>query len=452
MHRERPVRPVTFSATAALRRRCTGLAFAALLALAAMPVQAADRVDPGTLTGKLIMGFQGWFACPGDTSKFGWGHWGSESKGSFNPTIDMLPDVSELPAAERCPTPMRTADGQKVALFTDQNIAPVELQFAWMQQYGLDGVAVQRFATDALQPQVGKALDIVLGNVRRAAEDHGRVFFVMYDLSGMKGADLPKVAQDWARLEQGGLTGSKAYQHHRGHPLLALWGLGFDGRPIAPGDAEGLLDALAKASAPYGGVTFFAGVPTHWRIHDHDASHDVGWDRVWRRMGVISPWSVGRIKDEASADAFRRDVVVPDMAAARAFGADYMPVIYPGFSIANVMRLHKKPNDAHDNEIPRNCGRLYWREVYDALSAGATMLYGAMFDEVNEGTAMFKVVPSKAQAPVQGFLDGDKFVTLDADGCKLPSDWYLRLAGAATTALHSHAKPPATLPFPLPSR
>jgi hypothetical protein len=62
------------------------------------------------------------------------------------------------------------------------------------------------------------------------------------------------------------------------------------------------------------------------------------------------------------------------------------------------------------------------------------------------------VVPSKAQAPVQGFLDGDKFVTLDADGCKLPSDWYLRLAGAATTALHSHAKPPATLPFPLPSR
>ena len=29
-------------------------------------VKAADTVDPSTLTGKLIMGYQGWFNCPGD--------------------------------------------------------------------------------------------------------------------------------------------------------------------------------------------------------------------------------------------------------------------------------------------------------------------------------------------------------------------------------------------------
>jgi hypothetical protein len=29
-------------------------------------VKAADTVDPSTLTGKLIMGYQGWFNCPND--------------------------------------------------------------------------------------------------------------------------------------------------------------------------------------------------------------------------------------------------------------------------------------------------------------------------------------------------------------------------------------------------
>ena len=73
------------------------------------------------------------------------------------------------------------------------------------------------------------------------------------------------------------------------------------------------------------------------------------------------------------------------------------------------------------------------------------MLYGAMFDEVDEGTAMFKVVPSAAQAPPDQW-----FLTLDADGCKLPSDWYLRLAGAATEALHNRKAVSPDLPLKLP--
>ena len=46
-----------------------------------------------------------------------------------------------------------------------------------------------------------------------------------------------------------------------------------------------------------------------------------------------------------------------------------------------------------------------------------------MFDEVDESTAMFKIAASRHDAP------GDvPMVTLDADGERLPSDWYLRLA------------------------
>jgi hypothetical protein len=51
------------------------------------------------------------------------------------------------------------------------------------------------------------------------------------------------------------------------------------------------------------------------------------------------------------------------------------------------------------------------------------MLYAAMFDEVDEGTAMFKVAASRREAPIEVPV-----VTMDVDGEPLPSDWYLRLA------------------------
>ena len=55
------------------------------------------------------------------------------------------------------------------------------------------------------------------------------------------------------------------------------------------------------------------------------------------------------------------------------------------------------------------------------------MLKIAMFDEVNEATANFKVAARRQDAPDQGY-----WLTLDADGFTLPSDWYLRLAGEIT--------------------
>ena len=419
---------------------------AGLLILIAPSAGAADRVDASTLTGKLIMGYQGWFACPGDAAKLGWGHW----MNAAGPTVDMLPDLTDVPAADRCPTPMKRADGQPVELFSSFDPAVVERHFLWMRQYGLDGVALQRFALTLLNPSLLKARDLVLENVRRAAEAEGRVFFVMYDLAGLAPADLPAVAQDWERLQREGLTKSPAYLRHRGHPLVAIWGLGFAGRPLTPHDGEALLNALGQASAPYGGATVLGGVPSYWRSRERDASPDSDWERVWRRLGVISPWAVGRLSDDATADVYRRVVLEPDLKAARALGVDYMPVVFPGFSWANLMRARHQPEKARFNQIPRRCGRFFWRQVYNALSAGASMLFGAMFDEVDEGTAMFKVQPSAADAPVQGVPSGSAFVTLDVDGCRLPSDWYLRLAGAATAALRGDTRPSPDLPLPIP--
>ena len=69
------------------------------------------------------------------------------------------------------------------------------------------------------------------------------------------------------------------------------------------------------------------------------------------------------------------------------------------------------------------------------------MLKIAMFDEVNEGTAMYKLAPARSDAPEQGF-----WLTLDADGEKLPNDFYLRLAREITRMFHGEIKASPDLP------
>jgi len=59
------------------------------------------------------------------------------------------------------------------------------------------------------------------------------------------------------------------------------------------------------------------------------------------------------------------------------------------------------------------------------------MLYTAMFDKINEGTAIFKLAADPNQDPV-----GTDLLPLDADGCRgATSDMFLRLAGQASRAL-----------------
>jgi hypothetical protein len=334
---------------------------------------------------------------------------------------------------------MTMADGSPAYLYSGASAKTVARHFAWMEENDLDGVMLQRFSSELADPKFRAWRDQVAANVRAGAEAHGRVFCVMYDVSGQDPATIVATLKaDWMHLvDDGHLTASSRYLRHAGKPVVAIWGLGFADRPGTPAQAAAIIEWFRTgAPAPYR-ATLVGGVPTGWRTLDGDSRPDPAWAAVYRSFDVISPWAVGRYRDDAGADAFKASKLVPDVAAARAAGRAYMPVIFPGFSWRNLQH-----GATALNQTPRRGGRFWWRQLYNAVSAGSTMVYGAMFDEVDEGTAMYKMAATRADVPAQG-----TFLALDADGEPLPSDWYLQVAGVGTAMLRGEIALTPTLPI-----
>src|ERR1700720_260523 len=349
-----------------------------------------------TLRGIHVAGYQGWFACPGDGAVgVGWGHWfrgGSDPQDPNSLAIDLWPDTSELDEDERCPTAFRLPSGAPAFLFSDQNPKTVARHFAWMKEYGIDGAAMQRFVMGLARADLKGNFDTVLENARAAAEANRRGFFVMYDVSGTNGdAALHTIEQDWPHLTGDlHLTDSLAYIFDRGKPVVGVWGLGFKDRDISADQAAGIIRYFRTASAP---ATILGGVPASWRNLDDDGHYgdsrtEPQWAAVYRSLDIISPWSVGRFGDNKGADNFARLRLFPDLAETERIGIEYMPAVFPGFSWAHgAGRERKSPL----NVMPRRCGAFYQRQIDNVIKAGAQMLYTAMFDEINEGTAIFKL-------------------------------------------------------------
>jgi len=114
---------------------------------------------------------------------------------------------------------------------------------------------------------------------------------------------------------------------------------------------------------------------------------------VFRRFDIISPWNTG-----------------------------------------NAAQVDGRKQAVRDN-LPRLGGEFYWRQFSTAADLGMEMAYVAMFDEVNEGTAIFKVSNTP---PKPG-----RFVTYQG----LPADWYLRLTGEGTKLIRGERKNQRTIPI-----
>ncbi len=393
------------------------------------PARTSSVVDVATMERKLMFGYQGWFACPDDGSPLGgWQHWFGRGDAATAESlrVDMWPDVSELAADERCDTPLTLPDGRRAQVYSAFNPKTVDRHFKWMEDYELAGVFLQRFSARLESPSVLTFRDAVATNVRASAEAHQRVFALMYDISGhSRESIVAALKRDWIHVvDDLHLTDSPRYLRHRGRPVLAIWGFGFVDRSATPAQAAELIDFFKNNPDERYRVTLVGGVPARWRTLVQDSQPDPQWARVYRSFDVLSPWTVGRFRDSDGIDRFYADEVTADRQETQRLGIEYLPVVFPGFS------WHNMNPDAPFNRIPRRGGRFYWRQVERALATGNTMLYGAMFDEVDEGTAMFKTAASRADAPKEVPI-----VTLDIDGESLPSDWYLRLAREAQRQL-----------------
>jgi hypothetical protein len=396
-----------------------------------------DGVDASTLAGKVMCGYQGWFAAPGDGSGSNWVHYG-ENHHLFAPghcTFDLWPDVSDLDADEKFSTLFKYQDGSTACVFSPCKSNTVLRHFQWMRDYGIDGIFLQRFGADLKSADGLKHNNIVAANVQAGANQCGRTWAMMYDLSGLQPGEIQKfVADDWKLLvDRMKITSDRAYLHHRGKPVVAIWGIGFnDGRKYSLDECETLIRFL-KSDPKYGGNLVLVGVPAGWRTLDHDAVHDRQLLEITRLADIVSPWNVGRYRDPASARVQATNRIQPDLAWCRANGKDYLPVIFPGFSWHNLMQTRGQEQPV--NEIPRRKGDFLWTQAVADRNAGASMFYVAMFDEIDEGTAIFKCSddPPVGQSP---------FVTFEG----LPSDHYLWLTGQIGKMLRNEIPATDTLP------
>jgi hypothetical protein len=324
-------------------------------------------------------------------------------------TVDLWPDVSECGADELFETGFRLMDGSSARVFSSFKKPTVLRHFEWMRDYGIDGAFVQRFANGLANERMKHHKDVVLANAREGANRAGRAYAVMYDLSGLKAGEMKRVADDWRELrEKMRITEDAAYLKHEGRPLVAVWGVGFsDGRDYTLQESGELIQFLKDD-----GCSVLLGVPYHWRELDKDAVSDAELHKIIANADVVSPWSIGRVRNPKQVGRFAEQFSQPDLAWCRERELDFLPVVFPGFSWHNL-------TGEELGAIPRLQGEFLWSQFAATKRIGCEMIYVAMFDEVDEGTAIFKCTNSP---PV-----GDGVSFLDHEG--LPSDFYLRLTG-----------------------
>ena len=398
---------------------------------------AQAAVDPSSIIGKVVCGYQGWFTCTGDGSPINrWTHWsptnppqpGIAPNPNPNLTFDVYPDVSLYNPTSLFQTNFANhGDGAPAKLFSDYKQDVTDKHFELMQANGIDGVAFQRFIWEVLIDPAFKAnRDTMAVHVRKAAEKYSRMFYVVYDLSGLGNvpaandqARFDGIKTDWTNTMIGNLniTSSPMYAKQGGKPVVQIWGIGYN---HIIGTAAIQLDLINWFKAQ--GCYVIIGVPTGWRTGTGASLS--GWINTYKAGDMISPWSVGAYSDQTSTDNFKTNFLSPDLTYCNTNGIAYQPVIFPGFSWSNW-------NGGAQNQISRNKGNFLWRQAYNLRLLGIKTAEIAMMDEYDEGTAILPMADGYNMIPTNQY-----FVTSSADGTYLSSDFYLRLANKVTRQIN----------------
>jgi hypothetical protein len=357
----------------------------------------------GDVVGKVTVGYQGWFTAPGDSSAVNaWTH----------QNLDMWPDMREYSVSYQT-TSANLGNGQPAKMFSSYDQSTVNLHFRWMQTYGIDCAALQRFSGELSDPRFKSMRDGMAGKVRTAAEATGRKFYIMYDISGHQ--DMQNVLKtDWTNTIKGALDllSSPAYAKQNGKPVVCIFGMGYQGAPVpGGGDSAACLDVINWFKAQ--GCYVIGSVPMDWRTPN--VFSRTNFNTVYSSFNMLAPWAVA-----AQVGPTYQPWIKGDFDFCEAHGMDYQPIAYPGFS------FHNTNAGSPLNEVPRLHGDFMWAQVAVMKTVGVKSLYIAMFDEMNEGTSIFKVAENATQAPAD-----KSYVNLDQDGVAVSSDFYLRLVNDA---------------------
>ena len=426
----------------------------------------AKNGETDELFNKVMCGYQGWFGAPGDDldNDASWFHWclGGTEPTPGTITIDSWPDYSEY-QEESLFYPENYdwfyPNGEKAGFFSSNLEETVLLHCKWMHDYGIDGVFLQRFTSRFNNVEIKVRYGNVLRHILKGAEQYGLKVVIMYDVSGTTIRSIsPLVKEDWIYLvDVIRLPEHPCYQYHRDKngerlPVVAVWGLGFIGTG-SRGQAGRVIDFFKNSTNPSYRATLMGGVPGYWRFGIRDSKP--GYEEVYAGFDIISPWTVGRFKNERGAEKWHREILAGDIQLTASRGQHYLPVCFPGFSNSNLTKnsqnstgsakeypvkkspFPEKPFKGELNAIPRNGGHFMWSQFYHWKQAGAKMLYIAMFDEVDEGTAIFKIAPTIEDLP-----NPNIFLSLDRDGHPLKSDHFLWMTGNAGFIIKHN------LPFP----
>lgn len=389
--------------------------------------------DATTLKGRVMCGYQGWFRCPGDAAGMGWVHWSRDARRLAPETLtfEMWPDLTGFAADEVVPAPGFThPDGSPASLFSSDHPRTVRRHFEWMRDHEIDGAWLQHFVVDL---PGGTSADRypsrrrVLDHVRAAATATGRVWALSFDIAGSPGDRIFDVlTAEWKRLVDAKIADEPRYLRHNGKPVVQIWGFfrGQAANPMTPDLANKLIDFFA-APGPYSAF-LVGGGDWDWR-----SNPDPAWRAFYHRFKAYTPWNVGNVSKDAAGRLRASTGYWPeDIAEARRSDMLWIPVVYPGFSWDNLRRL--KPGTS---TVPRRGGRFYWEQFQELARLKVDSAYIAMFDEVDEGTAIFKLSPTP---PTQA-----RFVGTEG----LPADWYLRLTAEGVKTLRGSREPSAEIPI-----
>jgi hypothetical protein len=410
-----------------------------VLLIAASPGRLAAQesppkvVDATSLKGKILCGYQGWFRCPGDAANMGWIHW-SRDRRRIAPgtlTVEMWPDLTGFTPSERFAAPGFTLpDGQPAELFSSDHPATVLRHFEWMRDYGIDGAWLQHFVVDLPGgPSADRTSSRfrVLDHVRKAAHETGRAWAITFDISGIAtDRTFDVLTREWRRLVDTGVTSDDRYVHQGGKPVIQVWGYyrrpGHS--PMTPELADRLRDFF-RAPGPYSAY-LVGGGDWDWRRHPEPA-----FKATIGQLDAYAPWNVGNSSRDAKGTRHANmSYWAEDKRECERLGIQWLPVVYPGFAWTNL----KGPSAARST-LPRDGGRFLWEQFHELAKLGADSAFVAMFDEVDEGTAIFKVTSSP---PTQAHFEGYE---------NLPSDWYLRLVGEGTKMLRKERPVSAEIPI-----